>query len=156
MRTIANPNLKRGNPATEFGRGLDAVECCAKANEAKRRNYKRKSDFQEAAKWALDMKTDGMINGKKVKITQAQAIVLNLLKKSLSDKDKQAIEAAKVLIQLSGANRSNAEIKLLEAQAAKIQAEVDLMTGADTSALDKLDEILGEMRANADTEPETE
>ena len=102
------------------------------------------------------MKTDSTINGKKVKITQAQAIVLNLLKKSLSDKDKQAIEAAKVLIQLSGANRSNAEIKLLEAQAAKIQAEVDLMTGADTSALEKLDAILGEMRVNADIKPETE
>lgn len=157
MRTIANQaNLKRGNPDTQFKSGQNAVENARKAHEAHKRNTKRKSDFHEAVKWALNMKTEGVINGKKCNITQTQAIVINLLQKSLNPKDKHCIEAIKLLIQLSGANKSEAETKLIEAQVKKTLAEIDMMTGADTSTLDKLDEILGEMRANADTEPEAE
>lgn len=108
-----------------------------------------KKGFQEAAKWALEMNTTVNIKGEQLNITQAQAIVLNLLQKAANKEDKQSIEAAKVLIQLSGANKSAAEVKVLEAQAKMIQAKADLLTGADTTALDKLDEILKEMRNDA-------
>lgn len=95
------------------------------------------------------MNTTVNIKGEQLNITQAQAIVLNLLQKAANKEDKQSIEAAKVLIQLSGANKSAAEVKVLEAQAKMIQAKADLLTGADTTALDKLDEILKEMRNDA-------
>ena len=102
------------------------------------------------------MKTSVKIGGDKQTITQAQAIVLNLLQKASNKEDKQCIEAAKVLIQLAGANKSDAERKVLEAQAKMIQAKADLLTGADTTTLDKLDDILRGMKKIADTEPETE
>ena len=123
-------------------------------NSGKKRAEKK--GFQEAAKWALEMGTTVSIKGEQLNITQAQAIVLNLLQKAANKDDKQSIEAAKVLIQLSGANKSEAEVKVLEAQARMIQAKADLLTGADTSTLDKLDDILREMKDNADIKPETE
>ena len=115
---------------------------------------RKKSDFQQAARWALEMKTSLKMDGKKQTITQAQAIVLNLLQKASSKNDKQCIEAAKVLIQLSGANKSEAERRVLEAQAAMIQAKADLLSGADTTTLDKLDSILNGMKELAENDVE--
>lgn len=61
-----------------------------------------------------------------------------------------------LLIQLTGANKSKAENDLIEAQTRATQVKTDLLTGSDTSALDKLDSILKEMKDNADSKPETE
>ena len=120
------------------------------------KNRQLKADFQEAAKWALEMETKVSINGEKATISNAQAIVLNLLQKARNGDDKQCIEAAKTLIQLTGGNKSAAELRLLEAQAKMTEAKADLLTGADTTTLDKLDDILKGMKKIADTEPETE
>lgn len=46
--------------------------------------------------------------------------------------------------------------ELSKLQIEYIKAKVELLTGADTSTLDKLDEILKEMKSNADIESETE
>lgn len=114
---------------------------------------RNKADFQQMARWALEMKTTATLNGKKQNITQAQAIILNLLQKAMNKDDKQCIEATKLLISLSGANKSESEKKVLEAQAKLIEAKIDLLTGADTTALDKLDAILKEMKDNAEAKP---
>ena len=95
------------------------------------------------------METNVAISGEKVTISNAQAIVLNLLRKARNENDKQCIEAAKTLIQLTGGNKSPAELRLLEAQAKMTEAKADLLTGADTTTLDKLDDILKEMRESA-------
>ena len=107
------------------------------------------------------METKVAISGEKVTISNAQAIVLNLLAKARNGEDKQCREAAKTLIQLTGGNKSAAELRLLEAQAKMTEAKADLLTGADTTTLDKLDSILSGMKAiaegdNAKTEPETD
>lgn len=138
-----------------------AVKNGRKGGQKTAKNRQLKADFQEAARWALEMETKVAISGEKVTISNAQAIVLNLLAKARNGEDKQCIEAAKTLIQLTGGNKSAAELRLLEAQAKMTEAKADLLTGADTTTLDKLDSILSGMKAiaegdNAKTEPETE
>lgn len=44
-------NLKKGNPATQFKRGRDAVENANKGNEAKRQKRKRRQSLSEAAQF---------------------------------------------------------------------------------------------------------
>jgi hypothetical protein len=56
----------------------------------------------------------------------------------------------RLLIELIGANRPPETIEIEKATAALIQAKADMLTGADTSTLEKLDDILKEMRDNAD------
>ena len=61
-----------------------------------------------------------------------------------------------LLISLTGAGKSKEEVEALKAQAKLTMAKVELMTSSDTSAIDKLDEILKEMKENADTQQKTE
>jgi len=61
-----------------------------------------------------------------------------------------------LLVQLLSANKSREEKQMLKAQIKILQTKAELMTGADTSALDHLDEILKEMRKNAEAQSETE
>ena len=136
-------------PFTSSQSREEAVKNGKKGGKASAKARKEKAEFREAAKWALEMVTTAKVDGEKTKITQTQAIVLNLLQKATSKEDRQSIEAAKVLLQLTDANKSAAEIRMLEAQAKLIEAKADLLTSADTNTLDKLDTILKEMRDDA-------
>ena len=133
-------------------RGLTPSERRANASKAGKASGKARrdrADFREAAKWALNMTTKSKVNGVEMEMTQAQAIVLNLMQKAVNKDHKQSIEAAKVLLQLQGANKSEAETRMMEAQAKLIEAKADLIASADSTKLDKLDEILKEMRDDA-------
>ena len=57
---------------------------------------------------------------------------------------------------LGQSDKDDVQLELLRAQLAYTKAKLDLLTGADSTTLDKLDMILKEMRENADIEPETE
>jgi hypothetical protein len=65
-----------------------------------------------------------------------------------------------LLVELLGADKSREEKQQIKAQTALLKARVNVLTGADTSALDRLDAILEGMKNNAerstDTESETE
>ena len=138
-------NLKPLNTRTKE----EQREIQSKAGKKSGESRQRKADFNEAARWALEMDTTVVMNGEALNVTQAQAIVLNLLRKARNIEDKQCIEAAKTLIGLSSA-RTVAEVRVLEANAKMLEAKADLLTGADTTTLDKLDSILKEMKAEAE------
>ena len=119
---------------------------------------KRKADLRKIAQQVLDGTYTDSNTG--VKMT-GEEIVLNGIVANLSDpKCKNWGKAMNLLVELLGADKSREEKQQIKAQTALLKAKVDVLTGADTSALDRLDAILEEMKNNAehstDSESETE
>ena len=90
-----------------------------------------------------------------------EELVLNGIVANLADpKCKNWGKAMNLLVELLGADKSREEKQQIKTQTALLKAKVDVLTGADTSALDRLDAILEGMKNNAehstDTESETE
>lgn len=94
------------------------------------------------------------INGKK--ITGINGIAYNIVTTAMNGKNKQCIAAIKIILDMFGANIPEIDMRIKEAEAAAMQAKADMLTGADTSTLDRLDEILSEMKENADIKQQTE
>lgn len=139
-------NLKRGNPETQFHKGRGNGRGAVENGEKSGRSRRQKADIRAAAKDLLSLTTTATINGETKKVTQAYAVALNLLVKALDSDDKQCIEAAKTLIQLTGANRSEEETEMMKAQAeltrAKAQAINSGGAGIDIEDLQPLAEML--------------
>lgn len=139
-------NLLNGNPETQFN-GRTAVEANKKSQESKR----RKRSIREAMQALLDStynlkdKTTGEVRT----MTGEQAIALSIMNTAMNPKDKNWRSAVQYALQLVGEDKSINENKLIEAQAKMLQAKADLLTGADTTTLDKLDSILKEIRDSA-------
>ena len=93
-------------------------------------------------------------NGKE--FTGEEAFMRGLVANLANPNSKNWGKTMDLLIQLTGAGKTKAEKKALKSQAKLANAKADLLTSADTSALDKLDSILKEMRDDAETIPETE
>lgn len=92
-------------------------------------------------------------------IEGTEAIILALVSKAMNKKDKDQLNAIKYIMTVLGADKLESEIARQEAETKLINAKVDMLTmltGADTTALDKLDELLKEQKDNANTERETE
>lgn len=155
MSGIANNgNLKRGNPATQFKPGgRSAVEGKKKSDEAK----KRKKGIREAMQALLDntYNLKDSTTGEVRQLTGEEAIALSIMQEAMNKKSKNWAKAVQYALQLTGEDKSKVENELIKAQADMIKAKVDLLTGADTHTLDKLDDILKGMKNIADTEPET-
>lgn len=119
---------------------------------------KRKADLRKIAQQVLDgTYTD---NNTGAQMT-GEELVLNGIVANLADpKCKNWGKAMNLLVELLGADKSREEKQQIKAQTALLKAKVDVLTGADTSALDRLDAILEGMKNNAerstDTESETE
>lgn len=82
-------------------------------------------------------------------MTGEEAIALSIMQEAMNKKSKNWAKAVQYALQLTGEDKSKVENELIKAQADMLKAKVDLMTGADTTALDKLDEILKEMHNEA-------
>lgn len=82
-------------------------------------------------------------------MTGEEAIAQAVLLEAMNPKNKNWANAVRFALQLTGEDKSKIENELIKAQAEMLQAKVGLLTGADTTALDKLDEILKEMRNDA-------
>ena len=121
-----------------------------KSGEARR----QKRSIREAMQALLDStynlkdKTTGEVRT----MTGEQAIALSIMNTAMNPKDKNWRSAVQYALQLVGEDKSINENKLIEAQAKMIQAKADLLTGADTTTLDKLDSILKEIRDSAYSE----
>ena len=89
------------------------------------------------------------------KLTGEEAIALSIMQAAMNRKDKNWAKAVQYALQLTGEDKSKVENELIQAQADMLKAKADLLTGADTTTLDKLDDILKGMKELADTEPET-
>lgn len=124
-----------------------------KAGIASGKARKRKADLRRMAQEVLDgTYTDK--NGNQ--FTGEEAVIKGLIANLTDPKGKNWGKAMDLLIQLIGANKSKEEKQLMKTQIKILQTKAELMTGADTSALDHLDEILKEMRKNAEAQSETE
>ena len=93
-------------------------------------------------------------NGKE--FTGEEAFVIGLTANLANPNSRNWGKAMDLIIQLTGANKTEEECERIKAETKLINAKVDMLTGADTTALDKLDELLKEQRDNANTEHETE
>lgn len=148
MSTIANEkNLKHGNPDTQFKPGQNAVEMAKKANESKR----QKKGVREAMQTLIDCNYNlkDKATGEVKTMTGREAIAFSIMQIAMNPKDKNWKSAVQFALQLIGEDKSKDENKLIKAQAKMLKAKADLLTGADTTTLDKLDEILKEMRDDA-------
>lgn len=114
---------------------------------------RRKADLRKIAQQVLDGTYTDKNTG--IKMT-GEELVLNGIVANLSPNSKNWGKAMDVLIELLGANKSSEEKQQIKAQTALLKAKVDIMTGADTSALDRLDAILKGMKDNAERSTEAE
>lgn len=123
-----------------------------KGGKASGKARKLNADLRKAAQAVLDgTYTDE--NGKK--FTGYDAAITGLVANLTDYKGKNWAKAMDLLIQLTGAGKSDEEKALLKAQADMMKAKVALLTSADTQTLDKLDDILKGMESLAKAEPET-
>jgi hypothetical protein len=118
---------------------------------------KRKADLRRMAQEVLD----GTYKDRRGnEITGEEAVIRGLVANLTDPQGKNWGKAMDLLVTLLGANKSREEKQQIKAQTALLKAKVDVLTGADTSALDRLDAILEGMKNNAerstDTESETE
>lgn len=149
MSTIANEqNLK---PFTSEQSREAAVKNGAKGGAKTAENKRRKKGIREAMQALLDTEyhLKDKATGEVKTMTGEEAIALSILNTAMNPKDKNWKAAVQYALQLNGDDKSKSEQKLIKAQAKMLKAKADLLTGADTTALDKLDEILKEMRDDA-------
>ena len=144
-------NLKKGVD-TRFKAGEEQAKIASKAGKKSVATRRAKADLRTAAQTVLDSiyttkDKNGNITGEK---SGADVLLVNLFGIASDPKNRNCIAAIRLLIELTGANKSPESIAIDKATAALIQAKADMLTGADTSTLDKLDDILKEMRDNAD------
>jgi hypothetical protein len=114
---------------------------------------KRKADLRRMAQEVLDgTYTDRRGN----EITGEEAVIRGLVANLTDPQGKNWGKAMDLLVVLLGANKSREEKQQIKAQTALTKAKVDMLTGADTSALDRLDAILGAMKNNAEHSTDSE
>lgn len=139
-------NLKTPSPSEARERGSKGGINSGKAR-------RRKADLRRMAQEVLD----GTFKDKHGKeFTGEEAVIQGLVANLADPKGKNWGKAMDLLVQLLSANKSREEKQMLKAQTALIKAKVDVLTGADTSALDRLDAILEGMKNNAEHNTETE
>lgn len=149
MSGIANEqNLK---PFTSEQSREAAVKNGTKGGAKTAENKRRKKGIREAMQALLDTEyhLKDKATGEVKTMTGEEAIALGILNTAMNPKDKNWKAAVQYALQLNGDDKSKTEQKLIKAQAKMLKAKADLLTGADTTTLDKLDEILKEMRDDA-------
>ncbi len=114
---------------------------------------KRKADLRKIAQQVLDGTYTDSNTGAQM---TGEELVLNSIVANLHPNSKHWGKAMDLLVELLGADKSREEKQQIKAQTALTKAKVDVLTGADTSALDRLDAILEGMKNNAKHNTETE
>lgn len=146
-------NLKKGN-ATQFTSGEEAARNGKKGGIASAKKKQQKADIKATVQ---DVLNDEYTDKSGKTLSGIGVLVVNLFRIAADPKNKQCITAMKMIFDIYNDKDKNklldqktkAEIKLLE-------AKVDMLTGSDTEALDKLDAILKGIKDNADNQTESE
>ena len=129
------------------------VEEQSKGGKASGKARKRKADLRRMAQEVLD----GTYKDRRGnEITGEEAVIRGLVANLTDPYGKNWGKAMDLLVTLLGANKSREEKQQIKAQTALTKAKVDMLTGADTSALDRLDAILGAMKNNAEHSTDSE
>lgn len=114
---------------------------------------KRKADLRKIAQQVLDGTYTDSNTGAQM---TGEELVLNSIVANLHPNSKHWGKAMDLLVELLGADKSREEKQQIKAQTALLKAKVDVLTGADTSALDRLDAILEGMKNNAERSADAE
>lgn len=129
------------------------VEEQSKGGKASGKARKRKADLRRMAQEVLD----GTYKDRRGnEITGEEAVIRGLVANLMDPHGKNWGKTMDLLVELLGAKQSREEKQHLKAQTALIKAKTGLITNEDTSALDKLDGILREMRSNAESNTDIE
>jgi hypothetical protein len=154
---MANEQNLINGAATQFGSGEEAAKNGKKGGINSGKARRRKADLRRMAQDVLDGTYTDKNTGEQI---TGEELVLNGIVANLDPNSKNWGKAMDLLVELLGADKSREEKQQIKAQTALLKAKVDVLTGADTSALDRLDAILEGMKNNAerstDTESETE
>lgn len=126
-----------------------AREIGSKGGKASGLARREKANLRKLAQQVLD---DSYKDSAGNEYTGAELFVRGLVSNLANPDGKNWSKTMDLLISLTGAGKSKEEVEALKAQAKLTMAKVELMTSSDTSAIDKLDEILKEMRENAEAD----
>lgn len=103
-------------------------EIARKGGVASGKARRTKKSFREAAKWVLEMETSATINGEVQKISQFEALMLNLWREALDTKNKHHLQALQMLQNMIGddiaAERMKAETDIAKARAQLITSAI--------------------------------
>lgn len=112
-------NLKRGNPATQFKSGREAVEAGRKGGKKSAENRKRKKELREALADLLNAKYEIKGGGK---YTGVEVIAMELFKAATDRKGRNYNRSLDQLLTLTGINLSEEDRKRIE-NALQLQAQ---------------------------------
>ena len=134
-----------------------AVKNGAKGGAKAAENKRRKKGIREAMQALLSTEYNlkDKATGEVKTMTGEEAIALGILNTAMNPKDKNWKAAVQYALLLNGDDKSKTEQKLIKAQAKMLKAKADLLTGADTTTLDKLDSILNGMKELAEADAPT-
>ena len=136
-------NLKPQSERTKEEQRVIARQGGIKSGETRR----RKADMRKAVANILNAEYN--IKGKDEKLTGIDVLAINLFKIAQDPKNKQNIQATKMLLEIYGQDKNPIDEKIAKAQLKLLKTKIDMLTQGDTSSLDKLDEILKELQNNA-------
>lgn len=99
-----------------------------KGGIASGKTRKAKKSFREAAKWVLGMETNAVIDGKRLKISQFEAITLDLWRMAMDKENKNRLQAIQMLQNMIGDESAQEKLK---AEIERIKAETKRISGDD-------------------------
>lgn len=124
-----NENLKRGNPATQFKPGQDAVEKGRKGAAVAKANRQKRQEIRKVIQTILDSEYEvkNKETGQLEKRTGVETLAYTLFKIAVDPKHKLCIQAHKLIYELADMDKTPEEKKRIK-QALKIQQkEIELM-----------------------------
>lgn len=143
------PNNLKNTEATQFRSGSKAVENGKKGGKRSGEVRKQKSDLRKMMNMWLDEEHTNKNGGT---VTGNQAIMNQIISNAMNPDSKNWSKSIDIILQMSGALISDEQKARQQAETDLIRAKVEMMSSTDTTALDKLDSILTEMRNAAKSE----
>lgn len=114
------------------------VEEASKGGKNSGKVRRQKADLRRIAQQVLD----GTYKDKNGNEMTGEELVLNGIVANLSPKSKNWGKAMDVLIKLLDADKSRDEKQQIKAQTALVKAKAAMLSGNDSSVLEKLDDVL--------------
>lgn len=116
-------NLKRGNPATQFKSGREAVEAGRKGGKKAAENRKRKKELRETL---LDLLNAKYPDNKGNKYTGVEIIAMELFKAASDRKGRNYNRSLDQLLTLTGISLSDEDRKRIENALHLQEQEIEL------------------------------
>lgn len=150
------PNNLKNTEATQFRSGSKAVENGRKGGKKSGQVRREKANLRKMMNMWLDeehpTKKDGEVVGS---ATGNQAIMNQIIANAMNPDSKNWAKSIDIILQMSGALITDEQRERQQAEIRMINAKADAMANNDTSALDKLDNIIKSLKDTANKSEET-